>query len=209
MSSVFKYACRVLKQQRREQRTDKKQQFNKRNWAKQWFCWCITRSDTFLCRLRASLTWNFLFSRRNKGGRQLAKLNDFFFPFSELGYSPPEFNLRQIRPYLNWARLSSSAIKFNLKEREFSFQVTFRCPRYHGCLSSLLKGWVTKRPHFQSRYVSRNIYLPTTAQLKSSRRWTCYHGVTMATTRSTSAEKPLVSCVDLFACSEELRGDIY
>ena len=25
----------------------------------------------------------------------------------------------------------------------------------------------------------------------------------MATTRSTSAEKPLLSCVDLFACSEE------
>ena len=148
----------------------------------------------------------------SQGGRELAKLNDFFFPFSELGYSPPEFNHRQIRPYLtlNWARLRSSALKFNLKQREFSFQGTFRCPRYHGCLSPLPKGWLTKRPHFQSRYLSRNIFLPTTVQLKSSRRWTCYHGVALATTDHYTVDQfsettpfNILCIVDLFACSME------
>ena len=40
-------------------------------------------------------------------------------------------------------------------------------------------------------------------QLKSSRRYNCYHGVALATTRSTNAAKPLLPSVNLFACSVE------
>ena len=44
-------------------------------------------------------------------------------------------------------------------------------------------------------------FLHSTVQLKPSSRYTCYHGVALATTRSTSAAKPLLSCVALFAFS--------
>ena len=43
-----------------------------------------------------------------------------------------------------------------------------------------------------------------TIQLKSSRWLTHYHGVAVATTWSTSEAKPLLSCVDLFACLMEI-----
>lgn len=37
-------------------------------------------------------------------------------------------------------------------------------------------------------------------QLKSSRRYNCYHGVALATTWSTNAAKPLLPSIKLFAC---------
>ena len=48
----------------------------------------------------------------------------------------------------------------------------------------------------------------STIQLKSSRRLTCYHGVALATTQSTSAVKPLLSCVDLIAHSMETFNNL-
>ena len=37
---------------------------------------------------------------------------------------------------------------------------------------------------------------------------TCYHGVALVTTLSTSAAKPLLTCVDLFACSMEVLNNL-
>ena len=45
-------------------------------------------------------------------------------------------------------------------------------------------------------------------QLKSSRRYNCYHGVALATTQSTSAAKPLLPSVNLFACSLETFNNL-
>ena len=39
--------------------------------------------------------------------------------------------------------------------------------------------------------------------VKSSSQWSCYHGIVLTTTRSANAAKPLLSSVELFACSIE------
>ena len=70
--------------------------------AKQQLCKCITFFCTFVCRHRTTTTWKCIISRfvgNVNTGQRLP------FSFSELWYSPSEFNSRKICQHLtNWTR---------------------------------------------------------------------------------------------------------
>ena len=90
-----------LKQPRRRQRQRERKKNNRL--AKQQLCTCITPFNcTFVCRHCTTTTWECLISRfvENVNTRQRLP-----FSFSELWYTPLEFNSRKVCQHLtNWTR---------------------------------------------------------------------------------------------------------
>ena len=87
----------VVSLQRRRRRQRERQKSNRFTLAKQQLCTCITLFCTFLCRRCTTTTWKCLISRfvEDRNTRQ-----QFSFSFTELWYSPLEFNSKKIWQHL-------------------------------------------------------------------------------------------------------------
>ena len=118
-------AIRKLKQRRRRRQRERQKRVRL---AKQQLCTSITLVHC------TTTTWNFLVSRlmEDVNTRQL-----FSFSFSELRFSPLEFNSNKIRQHMtNWTRWNKRREVWNSKKSIFKWR--FRSRRRRECWSPLL-----------------------------------------------------------------------
>ena len=165
--------------------------------AKKQLCTCITLNCTFLCRHCTTTTWKFLISRFMADVNKRQRFSFVFLNLDTLlSNSTPEkiANIWQIK---NVAKK-----RWSLKQREFTFWVTFSPPLPSLCYSSLLliKNCLQSAPMF------RNCVVLPFCFIFIHLFWLCEKSVFRCTDLSISMKVSLASLPNtLIQCNEWWR----